>query len=83
MPRYHFRIFDGRPSSDHVSIELEGPNAARNYLPKLTGDLLREQGDSFWEGEDWRIEVSNEAGLILFAIFVSAVISPAGGRPTE
>jgi hypothetical protein len=54
------------------SVELQGMNEVRVEAAKRVGDLLKEHAAEFWTDEDWQMDVTNEAGLILFVINVSA-----------
>lgn len=76
MPRFHFNVHDGislpdKEGSDHADIP-----AARRQAIRLAGDLLRDQGEIFWNGQEWEVEVTNEHGLILFGILFVATEAP-------
>lgn len=75
MPRYHFRIEDGR--RDRVPAELVNLRAARNEAARLAGEMLRDQPDEFWKTPSWTITVEDANGLALFVLEVTGVASVA------
>lgn len=84
MPHYYFNVRDGVSIPDHVGVELHDLYAARLEAVRFSGEILRDHPDAFWIQHEWRIEVTDDVGLILFAIHISAVVAPAlhGWRPT-
>jgi hypothetical protein len=81
MPRYFFHIRDGSDIADLEGTELPDLSSARVAAVELAGSMLREHAEKFWNGEDWRVEVADKSGLILFSLHFSAVEAPAIGRP--
>ena len=59
------------------TVEPQPMGTAGAY--KFAGELLREQGETFWQGEEWKVEVRGETGPILFALAFTAVVSPLIG----
>ena len=72
MPRYFFHVHDGNSARDHEGIELPDIFAAQEQAILLSGELLREMGGRFWDGETWSLEVADEAGRMLFILRFSA-----------
>jgi hypothetical protein len=66
MPRFHFHVHDGISALDTEGTELPDWQAARLEAIRLAGDILKHDADRIALGEDWRIEVTDHAGLILF-----------------
>jgi hypothetical protein len=81
MPIYHFNIHDGTSHPDPDGHELADIEAAKREAVSLSGNLIREMGSEFWDGEGWTMEVSDHTGLILFALYFSASMSPASMAP--
>ena len=77
MPRYFFDVRDGTYYPDEIGSELPGLAAARSAAVTFAGELLRDQGDKFWAGEEWKVEVKDETGLILFTLIFMAVDAAA------
>ena len=72
MPRYFFHVHDGSSTLDSEGTELPDIFAAQEEAILLSGELLREMGGKFWNGEEWSLEVTDEAGRILFILRFSA-----------
>lgn len=72
MPRYFFHVYDGSSDIDQEGTELPDIYAAQEEAIRLSGELLREMGGKFWDGAVWSLEVTDEAGRILFILRFSA-----------
>lgn len=77
MSRFHFHTQDGRVCHDEDGTELPSIHAARLEAIRISADMLRMQEESFWETETWQMTVTDETGLVLFVIDVTAHMSPA------
>ena len=77
MPIFHFRV----RTPTHVLItegaDLPDSTAARVEAAKRVGALLRDHAGQRWVDQDWEMDVTNETGLILYVIQISAVGSAA------
>lgn len=78
MPRYFFTTADGTRDPDVDGTELPSLSAARIEAIKFAGEVLSDHPDMIWDGEDFRVEVSDEAGLLLFTVVAMAMDSPSG-----
>ncbi len=85
MPRYHFNIYDGVVLMDKEGVELPHYPAARLEAVRRAAELLADNALAIAVGEDWRIEVTDDRGLILFQFaFVSSESSAiARGNKAE
>jgi len=68
MPRYYFSTADGTRQADTDGTELPNVASARIEAIKFAGDVLSEHPEIIWGGEDFRVEVSDENGLVLFTV---------------
>ena len=75
MPRFHFNIHDGVNLPDPVGTELRGWKEARFEAVRLAGAILRDVANRLSLEEDWRMEVTDDSGLILFQIVFSVLPS--------
>jgi len=77
MPRYYFNLKDGRESLDEVGVELTDIDAARKQALTFSGEVLRDSsGASLWQGEPWRLWVTDQPsgkGKTFFTLSFSAV----------
>lgn len=77
MPRYHFNVRDGVSAPDPEGTELSGLAEAERCAVKLSGDLLSDDPDRFWTGEEWHMDVTDDRGLILFSLTFIANRAPS------
>jgi hypothetical protein len=84
MPRFFFNLRDGEYISDDTGVELGGVEDARKEAVGYASGLLKDDpGGKFWSGEPWRVEVTDDAKVLLFALTFSVMEpgnSPAPGR---
>ena len=76
MPRYFFDIRDGDYFPDFVGAEFADLEQARLHSVILSTELLSENPSRFWDGEEWQLEVRDEARLILFILTFMATNAP-------
>ena len=82
MPTYYFNIHDGGAAPDPEAHELPDLDAAKRVAIRLSGDLIREMGENFWRGEEWRMEVTDESGAVLFGLRFTAT-PPSAAQPSQ
>ncbi|WP_425985600.1 DUF6894 family protein [Brevundimonas sp. TWP1-2-1b1] len=68
----------GRQSWD---ADLGSVREAQVQAIQTLGELLSEDGSQFWMSEDVTMTVSDETGLMLFCLDLSAVKAPALHNP--
>jgi hypothetical protein len=68
MPVYHFNVRDGANIPDPEGTELPDLRSARVEAVRLAGRLLMDEPESFWEGSDWHVEVTDNRGIALFRL---------------
>ena len=68
MPHYHFNVYDGIELLDRKGIELPDTNFARREAIRYAGTLLEDGAAKDSLGEEWRMEVTDHRGLILFRL---------------
>ena len=80
MPRYYFHLNDGREDPDLDGLDLPSTEAARIAAVRFAGELLQERDDEFRPGADWRVNVTDSTGLILFTLDIGMSHSAAVGE---
>lgn len=76
MPRFHFNVYDGKSYPDEEGTELPDWVAARIEAISVAGHILKDEAKSIALGDDWRIEVTDDTGLIIFQLTIQATTSP-------
>lgn len=73
MPRYFFHTADGHADVDLTGTDLRDDHAARMEAIRYGGEVLRDEPDVLWNGRDFRVEVTDDAGKLMFTIVMLAV----------
>lgn len=77
MPRYFFNVHDGQSLVDDDGTEFPTIEAARTCAVQTAGALLKDHAATFWSGGDWKMDVAEASGLLLFSLHFIAVDAPA------
>lgn len=86
MPRYFFHVLDGYTARDTDGTELPDIYAAQEQAIHMSGEILRDMGCKFWNGTEWKLEVTDEHGQSLFVLRFSAeeqLVSPNQQRDSS
>lgn len=77
MLRYHFHLHDGCGFADDEGMLLPSLAEARRYAADFFGLTVRDAGARLFQCEDWRLEVTDCDGLVLFVLQLNAFDVPA------
>ncbi|MBL0403630.1 hypothetical protein JKG68_06585 [Microvirga aerilata] len=83
MPRYFFHVTDGHSERDTEGTELPDIYTAQDQAIRTSGELLRDMGAKFWNGSEWKLEVTDEQGQILLTLRFSAEEHLASTDPSR
>jgi hypothetical protein len=81
MARYYFHTEDGRCHPDRDGLELPDLQTVRTEAVCALCEIVKEDPATFWEDGAFRLTVSDESGLMLFMLDLSAVMAPAVRPP--
>lgn len=84
MPRYFFHVLDDEGIMDEVGEPCSDLNAARQLALRYAGTLITEMGHGEFVEDDWKMDVCDESGLVLFSFMffgLDGALSIASGRP--
>jgi hypothetical protein len=76
----------GHEIIDHEGTELSGLREARAEAIRTAGAILRDEGDEFWDGTEWHMNVTDAAGHSVLKLRFSADdqgIAPEDDREVE
>ena len=76
MPRFFFNIKDGKDLTDTEGTELAGIAEARDQALTAAGEMIKHQKDTVWNGSEWRMHVTDEAGRPVFTLRFAADDDP-------
>ena len=65
MPRYVFHL-----EGSQLASELPGPDEARLAAVISAGEMLRDVSARFWNGPEWRMQVTDEQGETICEIAI-------------
>jgi hypothetical protein len=77
MASYNINIRTESHIADSFRVEKDDLTALRHELARFVGELLKDHAELIWVDEDWQIDVTDEAGLILYVMHISAMQTPA------
>lgn len=77
MPCYHFNVYDGRSSVDDDGTEYPDATFARREAIRYAGAILEDEAARLAVGEEWRLEVTDSIGFILFCLSFTVTEAPA------
>jgi hypothetical protein len=78
MAKFFFHTEGGRSINDEEGAELETVAAARVEGVRVLGDILRESPEEVLATGHLRLTVTDAAGLVYFALDLSATDAAAG-----
>lgn len=82
MPTFHFNTMNGEALLDKEGIQLPSIADARVHALRFFGDYISESAAEFADNKDWRLEMTDDNGLMLFSAVLwlwqaPAVVMPA------
>ena len=81
VTNYNIELRTEKRVWETLAVESADLTALRIEVACFVGDLLKEHASKIWVDEDWRIDVTDEKGLILYVMHISAVQAPAVRPP--
>ena len=77
MPRFFFHHTDGVFDPDNEGTELPDLETARVEAVRFAAELVRARPHEVWSGDTFRIEVSDEADMLLYTVVILGLDAPA------
>ena len=68
MPLYHFNIYDSRSTLDTDGTDLASALHAQLEAVRLAGRIPHDEAKHVMLADEWRMEVTDPTGLILFRL---------------
>ncbi|WFU75214.1 MULTISPECIES: hypothetical protein [unclassified Bradyrhizobium] len=72
MPRYFFNVHDTKPIIDTEGEELPDAEAAWREAIKFAGAIFHDVDGKFRPGQEWSLEVADEARRPVYFIVISS-----------
>ena len=77
MALYHIALRTETHVRETLEVERDDLTALRIELARFVGVLLQDHANQIWDDQDWRVDVTDEVGLILYVMQISATDSAA------
>ncbi|HMJ92748.1 MAG TPA: hypothetical protein VK472_01480 [Allosphingosinicella sp.] len=77
MPKYNIELRTAGQVWETVVVERDDHAALRVEMACFVGELLKDHAGKLWSDEDWRVDVTDERGLILYVMHISTTDSAA------
>ena len=71
MPRYFFNVFYGPSNVDVIGEDLPDEQAAWHEGTRVAGELFHDLDGGFQPGQEWRLEITDDAKNLLYVIRIS------------
>lgn len=83
MPSYNINIRTESHIAATQPVAKDDLTALRVEMAQFVGELLKDHAALIWEDQDWQIDVTDESGLILYVIHISAAETAATAGSTN
>jgi hypothetical protein len=83
MPIYHIEMRTQERVWDTFEVEEDDLTGLRVEVARFVGEFLKDHAEKIWIDEDWRVDVTDEGGLILFIVHLFVTDSPALRAPSR
>ena len=77
MALYNIALRTDTHVRDVLRVERDDLTGLRIEMARFVGELLKDHAEQIWVDEDWRVDVTDEDGLILYVMQISATKSAA------
>ena len=77
MARYNIELRSESHVQETLVVESNDLTELRIELAMFVGELLKDHAKQIWVDEDWRVDATDENGLILFTLHLFANDSAA------
>ena len=81
MPHYNIELRNSERVWKTLEVERPDTAALRVEVARFVGSLLKDHADQIWADQDWRVDATDDSGLILFILHVFATNSAAAAVP--
>ena len=76
MIRYFFNLADGGYDPDLEGTEFPDVASARREAVRFASEVLHDRPEVVWSGRDFRVEVTDHQGTLIFTFVMLVVDSP-------
>jgi len=77
MPNYNIELRTADRVWETLAVERDDHEGLRVEMARFVGEMLKDHAQKIWLDQDWRVDVTDETGLILYVINIFATDSAA------
>jgi hypothetical protein len=77
MKNYNINILTDSHIAETLNVESDNLTDLRVKMARFVGELLKDYAELVWVDENWQINATDESGLILYVLQISAMKTPA------
>ena len=77
MAIYHIELRTANRVWETVNVERDSLLELRIEMARFVGQLLKDHAEEIWADRDWRVDVTDSTGLILYVMHLSATDTAA------
>lgn len=77
MPRFYFHRTDGAFDPDDEGTEFPDLATARSEAIRFAAETVKDNPEEVWAGDAFRVEVSDEEGMLLCTVVILGLDAPA------
>jgi tRNA threonylcarbamoyladenosine modification (KEOPS) complex Pcc1 subunit len=81
MPSYNIELRNAERIWETLAVEADDVDALRVEVATFVGELMRDHARTIWQDQEWRVDVTDERGLIMFILHIFATDSAALNAP--
>ena len=77
MPKFNIALRTADRVWETLVVERDDQEGLRIEMARFVGELLKDHAGRIWEDQDWRVDVTDDTGLILYVMNIFATDSAA------
>jgi hypothetical protein len=77
MPLFNIELRTADRVWETLALDRPDIGGLRTEMARFAGEFLRDHAQKIWEDQDWRVDVTDETGLILYVMHIFATDSAA------
>lgn len=80
MPYYNINLRTKSHIADMIEVDRESVEELRVEVARFVSELLRDHASALWVDQDWQVDVTDDTGMILYVVHLSAYASPLASK---
>lgn len=80
MPYYNINLRTKSHIADIIEVDRESVEELRAEVARFVSELLQDHASALWVDQDWQVDVTDDAGMILYVMHLSAYASPLASK---